>query len=98
MKTSPSKRTLSPLTANGHRTFNPKDRKAWRAWLAKNHDKSQEPVYLAIYHKDSKTPNLTYADAVEEALCFGWIDHHAMKRDAESMYLKFSPRKADGNW
>lgn len=79
------------------RTFNPKNRKAWRRWLEKNH-KSTDPVYVVIYHKKSKTPNLSYEDVVEEALCFGWIDNKGMKRDHESMYLRLAPRKVKSNW
>ena len=83
--------------ANGLRTFNPADRGAWRKWLAANH-RSTEPVCLVIFHKKSSTPNITYAEAVEEALCFGWIDNKALKRDGESMYLRFVPRKEKSNW
>ena len=82
---------------NGVRIFNPANRSAWRKWLSKNHI-STEPVFVAIYHKDSKTPNLTYADVVEEALCFGWIDNKAIKRDHESMYLQVVPRKEKSSW
>lgn len=82
---------------NGIRTFNPANRSAWRKWLAANHT-SLEPVGLIVFHKKSKTPNITYEEAVEEALCFGWIDNKGMKRDEESMYLQFTPRKEKGNW
>jgi uncharacterized protein YdeI (YjbR/CyaY-like superfamily) len=82
---------------NGTRTFNPANRSAWRKWLEKNHT-STEPVCLVIFHKKSKTPNITYDEAVEEALCFGWIDNKGMKRDEESMYLRFCPRKEKSNW
>jgi uncharacterized protein YdeI (YjbR/CyaY-like superfamily) len=82
---------------NGIRTFNPENRSAWRKWLAANHT-STEPVCLIVFHKKSKTPNITYDEAVEEALCFGWIDNKGMKRDEESMYLQFTPRKEKSNW
>jgi uncharacterized protein YdeI (YjbR/CyaY-like superfamily) len=82
---------------NGIRTFNPADRSAWRKWLAANHT-STEAVCLVIFHKKSRTPNITYDEAVEEALCYGWIDNKGMKRDAESMYLQFCPRKEKSNW
>jgi uncharacterized protein YdeI (YjbR/CyaY-like superfamily) len=82
---------------NGIRTFNPANRSAWRKWLAANHT-STEPVCLIIFHKKSKTPNITYDESVEEALCFGWIDNKGMKRDEESMYLQFTPRKEKSNW
>jgi uncharacterized protein YdeI (YjbR/CyaY-like superfamily) len=82
---------------NGIRTFNPANRSAWRKWLAKNYA-STEPVCLIVFHKKSKTPNIAYDEAVEEALCFGWIDNKGMKRDDESMYLQFCPRKEKSNW
>lgn len=84
-------------TVNGLRTFNPATRKEWRKWLAAHHT-STEPVCVVINGKKSKTPNLSYADAVEEALCFGWIDHQGLKRNSESSYLRFSRRKENGNW
>jgi uncharacterized protein YdeI (YjbR/CyaY-like superfamily) len=82
---------------NGVRTFNPANREEWRKWLKDNHT-SGEPVCLVIYHKASKTPNLTYNDAVEEALCFGWIDNKGLSRDDDSMYLQLGPRKEKSNW
>jgi uncharacterized protein YdeI (YjbR/CyaY-like superfamily) len=82
---------------NGVRTFNPANRKGWRTWLAKNY-KSTAPICVVIYHKSSATPNVTYGEVVEEALCYGWIDNKGLKRDAESMYLQLTPRKATGNW
>jgi uncharacterized protein YdeI (YjbR/CyaY-like superfamily) len=84
-------------TVKGIRTFNPANRSEWRKWLAANHT-SAEPVCVVIFHKKSKTPNITYGEAVEEALCFGWIDNKGMKRDDESMYLQFCPRKENSNW
>ena len=51
----------------------PKSRKAWRDWLEKNHA-SSTGVWLVYAKKHSGIPSLTYNDAVEEALCFGWID------------------------
>jgi uncharacterized protein YdeI (YjbR/CyaY-like superfamily) len=82
---------------NGIRTFNPANRSEWRKWLAANHE-SAEPVCLVVYSRKSKTPNISYDEAVEEALCFGWIDNKGMKRDDESMYLQFCPRKEQSNW
>jgi uncharacterized protein YdeI (YjbR/CyaY-like superfamily) len=95
-KKSPRKKII-PTTHAGNRAVTPPSRAAWRKWLSQNY-KSTEPVWLAIFHKTSQTPNLTYADAVEEALCFGWIDNRANKRDEESMFLRFVPRKKNSNW
>jgi uncharacterized protein YdeI (YjbR/CyaY-like superfamily) len=82
---------------NGIRAFHPKTRKAWRTWLEKNHDK-ESAVYLIMYHKDSDTKSIYYHEAVEEALCFGWIDSTALKRDAESRYQYFTRRKPKSHW
>ncbi len=82
-------------TPKGIRTFKPGNRSEWRKWLTKNWT-SVEPVALIVFHTKSKTPNLTIADAVEEALCFGWIDNNGMNRDNESMYLQFTRRKETG--
>lgn len=72
-------------------------RKEWRHWLSKNH-KTEKSVWLIIYHKDSPTKSVYYNEAVEEALCFGWIDSLANKRDEESSYLFFSVRKPKSKW
>lgn len=74
-----------------------KSRKEWRKWLEKNHQ-SEKSVWLIIYHKNSSTKSCNYEEAVEEALCFGWIDSIAKKRDAESKFQYFSVRKPKSNW
>jgi len=74
-----------------------RNRKAWRKWLEKNHQ-SQQFAWLIIYHKTADTPSVYYDEAVEEALCFGWIDSKPNKRDAESYYLTFTPRKPSSKW
>jgi uncharacterized protein YdeI (YjbR/CyaY-like superfamily) len=58
---------------NGINTFYAKNRKAWRKWLEQNHAKEQS-VWLIIYRKGTDTPSVYYSEAVDEALCFGWID------------------------
>ena len=72
-------------------------RQQWRDWL-QNNSQTKDQVFAIIYHKKSETPSVTYVEAVEEALCFGWIDSIANKRDAESTYQRFSRRKAKSNW
>jgi uncharacterized protein YdeI (YjbR/CyaY-like superfamily) len=74
-----------------------KTRKAWRQWLAKNHSK-EKSVFLIVYHKASATSSVYYDEAVEEALCFGWIDSTRYKRDAESSYLYFARRRPGSKW
>jgi uncharacterized protein YdeI (YjbR/CyaY-like superfamily) len=72
-------------------------RQQWRDWL-QNNSQTKEQAFAIIYHKKSETPSVTYVEAVEEALCFGWIDSIANKRDTESTYQRFSRRKAKSNW
>ena|SRR5688572_3740715 len=84
-------------THNGIETFHARTRLQWRRWLMKNCE-SKKSVYLIIGRKNSKTKNIGYAEAIEEALCFGWIDSKANKRDGESFYLQFTPRKTRSNW
>jgi uncharacterized protein YdeI (YjbR/CyaY-like superfamily) len=69
----------------------------WRAWLQENHQ-IQENVWLIIYRKQSATPSVYYDEAVDEALCFGWIDSSIRKRDAESFFQFFSKRNPKSNW
>ncbi len=84
-------------TNKGIEALYAKTRLHWRKWLEKNCAK-KPAVYLIIYHKKSKTKSVYYDEAVEEALCFGWIDSIKNKRDLESAYQKFSPRKSNSNW
>lgn len=72
--------------------FYTSERRAWRAWLRAHHATAAE-IWLVYFRKDSGKPRLAYNDAVEEALCFGWIDSVLMKVDAERFAQRFSPRK-----
>jgi uncharacterized protein YdeI (YjbR/CyaY-like superfamily) len=67
------------------------DRKKWRDWLERNFDKEKE-IWLIYPNKSSGKPRILYNDAVEEALCFGWIDSTVKKIDKESNIQRFSPR------
>ena len=82
---------------DGIEAFYAKSRKPWRKWLDK-YGQTKTTVWLIIYHKASETKSITYAEAVEEALCYGWIDNRANSRDEESYYLRFTHRKPNGNW
>lgn len=84
-------------TFKGLKAIHAKTRKSWRTWLSKNHAK-HKPVWLIFYRKGSKTRSVTYSEAVEEALCFGWIDSLVNKRDDESWYQYFAPRKPSSRW
>jgi len=75
----------------------PKSRNAWRRWLEKNHAASTG-VWLVYAKKYSRLPSLTYNDAVEEALCFGWIDSKINPID-DIFYMQiFTPRKPKSAW
>jgi len=78
-------------------TYYAKDRKAWRKWLDRNHATSTA-VWLIYYKKDSGKTRVPYADAVEEALCFGWIDSTVNPIDEDSYMQLFTPRKAKSGW
>ena len=77
--------------------FYAKNRTNWRRWLSKNHDKEKE-VWLIFYKKASGKPGVGYNDAVEEALCFGWIDSIVHANNDESRVQRFSPRNLKSNW
>ena len=82
---------------NNIKTFYAKSQKEWRSWLVKNHIQ-EKSVWLIIYKKNSGTPSVNYDEAVDEALCFGWIDSKPNKRDEQSYYQFFSKRNAKSNW
>ncbi len=69
----------------------------FRAWLEENHDKAQE-VWVGFYKKHSGKPSMTWAQAVDQALCFGWIDSRGKNIDKESHMLRFTPRKPRSTW
>ncbi len=66
-------------------------RREWRAWLRK-HYKSAKEIWLVYHKKNSGKPRIPYNDAVEEALCFGWIDSTVRSIDEERFAQRFSPR------
>jgi uncharacterized protein YdeI (YjbR/CyaY-like superfamily) len=74
-----------------------RNRKEWRHWLEKNHTILTE-VWLIHYKKSSSNESVNHFDAVEEALCFGWIDSKLKKIDEERFILKYSPRKPKSVW
>jgi uncharacterized protein YdeI (YjbR/CyaY-like superfamily) len=77
--------------------FYPASRQEWRKWLSENHATAGH-VWLILYKKESGVPSLLYAEAVEEALCVGWIDSKPNKRDTESYWLFFAERKPKSVW
>lgn len=73
------------------------DREKWRDWLLKNHDKEKE-AWLIYYKKHTGKPQVSYVEAVEEALCFGWIDSTVRRIDEERYMQRFTHRKPGGKW
>jgi len=69
----------------------------WHEWLEKNYDTRKE-VWLVFYKKHTGKPNVSYDEAVEEALCFGWIDSIIKRIDGEKFARKFTPRKLNSSW
>ena len=72
-------------------------REEWRNWLEKNFQKENE-VWLVFFKKDSGKKSMIYNDAVEEALCYGWIDSITKKYAGDSRVQRFSPRKSKNNY
>ena len=75
----------------------PKSRAAWRTWLKKHHA-SAPGIWLVYAKKHTGIPSLTYNDAVEEALCFGWIDNKLMRIDEHLHMQAFTPRGPKSRW
>ena len=70
---------------------------AFRAWLEEHHDTTQE-LWVGFYKKSSGKPSITWPEAVDEALCFGWIDGLRKGIDDVSYMIRFTPRKPSSNW
>jgi uncharacterized protein YdeI (YjbR/CyaY-like superfamily) len=79
------------------KTLHVTSREAWRAWLAK-HGRSEKEVWLIFYKKHTDRPRIAYDDAVEEAICFGWIDSIVKRVDDEKYAQKFTPRRDASRW
>ncbi len=69
----------------------------WRAWLAKHHD-SESEVWLVFHKRQTGRPSIAYDEAVDLALCFGWIDSLIKRLDDNRYARKFTPRKPDSRW
>src|ERR1043165_5750513 len=69
----------------------------FRTWLEEHHDKSQE-LWVGFYKKGSGKPSMTWSEAVDQALCFGWIDSVRKGIDDISYMNRFTPRKTRSTW
>lgn len=73
------------------KTIYPKNRASWRTWLTAHHQDKKE-IWVIYYKKATGKPTITYEDAVQEAVCFGWIDGMEKRIDDQSYAQRFSPR------
>jgi uncharacterized protein YdeI (YjbR/CyaY-like superfamily) len=69
----------------------------FRAWLTENHSQS-DGIWLRIYKKDSEVTTVTYAEALDQALCYGWIDGQKKPYDEQSWLQRFTPRRSKSPW
>lgn len=77
--------------------FYPKTIKSWRSWLEKNHG-TESSVWVVFPTKNSGKKSIRWTDAVDVALCFGWIDSKKIKIDEETSHQFFSKRKPNSTW
>lgn len=77
--------------------FSPTSQAAWRQWLQENH-RSKQSVWLVCYKKETNKATISWSEAVDEALCFGWIDSVRKTFDEERFIQFFSRRKPTGTW
>jgi len=73
------------------------NRDGFRKWMIENH-KTKREIWLIQYKKAAKKTSLSYVKAVEEAICFGWIDGLERSIDSQRYALRFSPRRPKSNW
>ena len=73
------------------------DAEAWRSWLDQHHAESPG-VWLVLHKKGGHVTALNYDDALDEALCVGWIDTQGRRRDDGSTFVRFTPRRPKSNW
>jgi uncharacterized protein YdeI (YjbR/CyaY-like superfamily) len=85
------------MAANEIDTLEVKDRQAWREWLAKYHATVTE-IWLVFYKRHTGIHTMSYDDAVEEAICFGWIDSLIRRLDDDRYARKMTPRKENSKW
>ena len=78
-------------------TYCPKSRTDWRKWLEKNHQ-SKQSVWLVYFKSSTKIPSINWSEAVDEALCFGWIDGTKKTIDQERYMQYFTRRKPNSSW
>lgn len=85
------------MTAHQEEGLYFENRFLWREWLIANHNNS-EGIWMVYYKKQSKKKSISYGEAVEEALCFGWIDSRIKSIDNERYMQKYTPRRKNSLW
>jgi uncharacterized protein YdeI (YjbR/CyaY-like superfamily) len=88
---------MAPMVVDPKKIRSFRTEKAFEAWLAKNHDRETE-LWLRIYKKGSGVPTVTYAQALDVVLCWGWIDGIRKALDESSFLQRYCPRKAKSVW
>jgi uncharacterized protein YdeI (YjbR/CyaY-like superfamily) len=79
------------------KTLDVRTRKGWRRWLEKNHS-SESEIWLVFYKQHTDEKSIDLGDAIDEALCFGWIDSLVRRLDEDRYARKFTRRKPDSRW
>ncbi|HEX6052875.1 MAG TPA: YdeI/OmpD-associated family protein [Gemmatimonadaceae bacterium] len=85
----------TPATADGVRFFATPEK--WRQWLEKNHARADE-VWVGFHRRSTGIPSITWSEAVDEALCYGWIDGIRKTIDETRYKNRFTPRRKGSNW
>ena len=85
------------ISAKQPKTLDVHTRAAWHKWLEKHHA-SQTEIWLVFHKKHTNRPSISLSDAIEEALCFGWVDSLIKRLDKDRYARKFTPRKPDSKW
>lgn len=88
---------MAPVKPNAKKIKAFRDAEAFEGWLRTNHDRETE-IWIKIHKKDSGLPSVTHAQALEVALCWGWIDAIRKPFDDRSFLQRFTPRKAKSIW
>ena len=85
------------MSAKPIETLDVRSRQEWRKWLKEHYD-SESEIWLVFHKRHTGITTISYNDAVEEALCFGWIDSLVRRLDDDRYARKFTPRRADSKW
>src|SRR4051794_38069537 len=88
---------MAPVVPDPKNIRSFRSERSFEAWLSKNHDRQSE-LWLRIYKKNSGEPTVSYAQALDVALCWGWIDGLRKSFDADSFLQRFTPRRPKSPW